>query len=74
MEKKTLSVEEYLDKIRPYLNDFLNNLKESDTWKVQLTIVKNFISSIDHDEEHVIHWKSDNIEIMINDKADEAIK
>ena len=32
---KTLSVEEYLDKIRPYLRDIINDLKQSDTWKVQ---------------------------------------
>ena len=31
---KTLSVEEYLNKIRPYLKDIINNLKKSDTWKI----------------------------------------
>ena len=35
---------------------------------------KNFISSIDNDEENVMHSKSDNIEIMINDETDEVIK
>ena len=41
----------------------------------QLTIANNFISSIDNnDEEHLMHSKSDNIEIMINDEADEVIK
>ena len=35
LEIKTLSVEEYLNKIRPYLKDIINNLKISDTWKVQ---------------------------------------
>ena len=34
----------------------------------------NFISSIDNDEERVMHLQSDNIEIMINDEADEVIK
>ena len=29
----------------------------------------NFISSIDNDEEHVMHSKSDNMEIMMNDEA-----
>ena len=67
---KTLSVEEYLNKIRPYLKDIINNLKKSDTWKIQLTIANNFISSIDNDEERVMHSKSDNIEIMINDQVD----
>ena len=28
---KTLSVEEYLNKVRPYLKDIINNLKKSDT-------------------------------------------
>ena len=41
---KTLSDEEYLNKVRPYLKDIINNLKTSDTWKSQLTIVINFIS------------------------------
>ena len=41
---------------------------------MQLTIADNFISSIDNDEEHVMHSKSDNIESMINDDVDEVIK
>ena len=72
--KKALPVEEYLNKIRPYLKDIINNLKKSDTSKIQLTIANNFISSIDNDEERVMHSKSDNIEIMINDGADEIIE
>ena len=34
----------------------------------------NFISSNDTDEECVMHSKSDNIEIMIDDKVDEVIE
>ena len=71
---KSLSVEEYINKIRPYLKDIINNLKKCHTWKIQSAIANNFISSIDNNEEHVIHSKSDNIEIMINDEADEVIK
>ena len=67
---KILSVEEYLSKIRPYLKDIINNLKKSDTWKIQLTIANNFIFSIDNNEERVMHSKINNIEIMINDEAD----
>ena len=66
----TLSVEQYLNKIRSYLKD-INNHKKSDTWKIMLTVA---INSIDNDEEHVMHSKSDSIEIMINDEADEVIK
>ena len=47
-----------------------NDLKKSNTWKIQLTIAINFISFKDDDKEHVIHT----IETMINDRADEVIK
>ena len=64
---KTVSIEEYLKIITPYLKDIINNLKKSDKWKVQLTVANNFISSIDNDEEHVMH----NVitEIMINNET-----
>ena len=42
-KNKTLSVEEYLNKNRQYLKEIINNLKNSDTWKIQLTIANNFI-------------------------------
>ena len=32
---KILSVEEYLNKIRPYLKHIINNFKNSHTWKIQ---------------------------------------
>ena len=69
-----LSVEEYLNKIRPYLKNIINNLRKFGTWKIQLTIANNFIFSIDNDKEHVMHSKSNNIEIMMNDKADKIIE
>ena len=59
--------------IKPYLND-INNLQKTDTQKIQSTIAINFVSSKDIDEEHVLHSKSHNIEIMIRDEADEVIK
>ena len=72
-KNKTLSVEEYLNKIRPYFQG-INNLKNFDTLKIQLTIANSYISSTDNDEEHVMHLKSDNIEIIINDEANEVIE
>ena len=46
---------------------------DHDKWKVQLGMPTNFISSIDNDDEdHVMHSKSDNIEIMINYQANEV--
>ena len=35
---KTLSVQEYINKISPYLKYITNNLKKSDTWKTQLIL------------------------------------
>ena len=67
-------VEEYLNKIIPYLKDIINNLKESDTWEIQLTVENNFISSIYNEEECLMHPKNGNIETMIRDEADEVIK
>ena len=64
----------YSNKIRPHLKDIINNLKKSHSRKIQLTIANNFILSIDNDEKCVMHSKSDNMEIKINDEADELIK
>ena len=55
MEITHYLVEEYLNEISLYLKDITNNLKKFDTWKIQLTIANNFISSIHNDEEHVMH-------------------
>ena len=49
-ENKILSVEEHLDKIRPYLRDILNDLKQSDAWKIQLAVAINSISCKDDNE------------------------
>ena len=73
-KNKTLLDTEYLNKIKPYLKDIINSLKKSDTCKIQLTVTVNFISSIDNDEERVMYSKCDNIEIMINDEANEVTK
>ena len=75
-----LSDEQYLNKVRPvlkflrFLKHIINNLKKSDTWKIQPTKAINFVSSTDNNEERVMHSKSDNIENMINDEANEVIK
>ena len=49
-ENKILSVEECFNRIRPYLKEIINNLKKSNTGKVQLAIVNTFISSIYNDD------------------------
>ena len=39
-----------------------------------MTIVINFVSSEENEEERVMHSKSDKIEIMINCRAEEVIE
>ena len=46
------------------------------TWKTQLLIAINSVSEFfkDNDGQLVMHSKSDNVEIKINDKRDEVIE
>ena len=59
--KRDLSLDEYLDRIEPYLRNIIINLQNSDAWKIQLISPINFISSKDSEEEYVMHQSSDNI-------------
>ena len=43
-------------------------------FKIMLAIANNFIFSIDNDQICLMHQKSDNLQIMINDEADEVMK
>ena len=54
------------------MRDIIINLQKSDTWKVQLATAINFTSSKDVDEERVMHLKSNNIEFMSCDNANEV--
>ena len=45
------------------MRDIIIDLQNSDTWKIQLTIAINFISSKDAEEECVRHSKSENIKL-----------
>ena len=72
---KILTVNEYLDMIRPYLVDLINDHKTQSEWKIQLTMEINFISSKpDFDETRIMHAKRDNKEIMIGNETDEVIE
>ena len=50
------------------------NLQKSDKWKIRLTIAINFTSSKNVDKERVMHSKSDNIEFMYYDNANEVVR
>ena len=61
--------------IRSYLVDMINDHKNKGEWKIQLTMVINFISSKpDSDETRIMHTKSNNIEIMIGIDINEVIE
>ena len=73
-KNKNLSVEEYLDKIKPYLKDIIIDLQKTDSWKIHLTIAIDFISSKFTDEEHVMYLKINDIEVMTHDNANEVVE
>ena len=55
------------------MKDIIIDLQKSDTWKIQLTIAINFISSKDVDEDRVMLSKRDNIEFVSFDNANEIV-
>ena len=70
---KNLSPKEYLDIIKPYLSNMINDYKIQNEWKIQLTMSINFISYEDSDAAQSRHTKSDNIEIMMGSETDDII-
>ena len=74
-----MSIKEYLDKIRPYLSDRINDLKAQGEWKIELTLTIAFMSSKDSNDykddkdsnETNLHIKRNNIEIIIHNETDE---
>ena len=68
-KEKKLSVKKYLNRIKPYLSDIINNHKTQgiiehktqSEWKIQLTMKIKFVSSLpDSDETRIMHARSDN--------------
>ena len=76
---KKLSPEEYLDMIKPYLRDMINNHRDSsgnDNYgdcKIQLTMQISFISSLDTGEIRTMYLKSKSIEILMGNETDDFI-
>ena len=72
---KLLTIEEYLDLIKPYLKELINDHKSKGEWKIQLTAQINFIFlRPGSDETRVMHTKSINEEFMNGSDTDEIIK
>ena len=56
------------------MKDLIKNLKNSDTWKTQLTTAIKFIFSKDTNEDCVMHTKSDSTDFLIYDNLNEVIE
>ena len=67
---KNLSQKAYLDMIKQYLSDIINNHKK---WKIQLIMRINFISSKDLRETCAMHTRSDNIKLMMGSETNNII-
>ena len=73
-KNRNLSLKVYLKKIESYLKNIIINIRNSDTWKICLTIATNFISSKDTKEESVMHSSSDNIKFTTNSDENYVIE
>ena len=67
-----LSFEEYIDLIKPYLNDLINDKKDKGEWKLQLSAEISFGSQKpDSDKKHVMYTRSICEEFMIGSETEE---
>ena len=71
---KTLSPKDYLDEIKPYLSDIINDHKTQGEWKIKLTVAINFFSSKDSEETRTMYSPSDNIEVIMAIEIDKIIE
>ena len=75
---KKLSIEQYLDMIKPYLSDLINENKAIENnfneWKIQMNMRVSFVSSNDTREIHTIFVLSDNEEISLGNETDDIAK
>ena len=75
---KKLSIEQYLDMIKPYLSDLINENKaiksSSNEWKIQINMHINFVSSNDTGEIRTVFVWSDNEEIRLGNETDDIIE
>ena len=73
MTKKTLSLNEYLKKVKPYLRNITINLQNYDACKIQLTIAINSASPKNAKEEPAMHSSSSNIKLAPYSDANDLI-
>ena len=68
----SLSFEEYINLIKPYLNDLINNKKEKGEWKLQLSAEISFVSQKPgSDETRIMYTRSICEEFMSGSETEE---
>ena len=72
-KNNNLLLDEYLSKIKPYFRNIIIDLQSFDTWKIQLIIAINFISSKGSEEERVMYSTSDNVKFTSYNDANEVV-
>ena len=71
----SLSFMEYLNLIKPYLEDLINDKKNKSEWKLQLTAKISFVSlKPDSDETRLMHTRSNAAEFMSGSETEEIIE
>ena len=71
----SLSFTEYLNLIKPYLEDLINEKKNKCEWKLQLTVKISFVSlKPDSDETRLMYTRSDPAEFMNGSETEEIIE
>ena len=73
-KEKTVSIKDYLDTIKRYLSDIINDHITQGEWKIKLTKAINFNSSKDSEETCTMYSPSDNIEVTIGIETDKIIE
>ena len=73
MIDESISLGEYLNKTELYMMDIIIDLQKFDTWKINLTIAINFISSTDSGKERIMDSKSDNIKFKSYNDVNEVV-
>ena len=70
---RNVSLGKYVNKIKPYLRNIIIDLRNSDTWKIQLTMAINYIYLKDAKEERVLHSKSENLKFTSYNDVNEVV-
>ena len=75
---KTLSIEQYLNTIIPYLKELINNHKVikngSNEWRIQWNMHIKFVSSNDTGDIRTFYVWSENEEIRLGNETDDIVK